>query len=181
MKNVLIACLVLLCSCIPALCQQQLDAATKEDVKQLLELTGARARVQQMRQALDQQFAISAADAYRLKHPNATPLQLRKVAENTMQYLQESDKAVSVDELMAAIVPIYQRHLTHADVRSIVDFYNSSAGKKLLKEQPAIVAESMQAAQALTRKHLPEMAAAAERAAEKNAKPATSGTAKPSH
>jgi hypothetical protein len=179
MKNVLIACLVLLCSCIPALCQQQLDAATKEDVKRLLELTGARARVQQVQQAFDQQMVTSVTDVYRFKHPNATPLELRKVAENTRQYMQDSNKAVSIDEMMDAIVPIYQRHLTHADVGSIINFYNSSAGQKLLKEQPAIMAESMQAAQALAQKHLPEIVAAAERAAEKNTKPASSSTGKP--
>ena len=181
MKNVLIACLVLLCSCIPALCQQQGDAATKEDIKQLLEVTDARARLQQMQQAFNQQFAISAADAYRLKHPNATPAQLRKVADTTRQYMQDSARSTSIDELMAAIVPVYQRHLTHADIMGIINFYKSAAGQKLLKEQPAITAECMQAATAVTRKHFPEIAAAAERAAEKNAKPASSGAGNPSH
>jgi hypothetical protein len=180
MKNVLIACLVLLCSCIPALCQQQPDAATKEDVEQLLQLTGARARVLQMRQAFEQQIAASAADAYHLKHPNATPLQLRKVAEVTRQYMQDSDKTMSIDELVNTIIPVYQRHLTRADVKSIVTFYNSPAGQKLLKEQPAITAECMQAAQALVQKHLPEILAVGERAAEKNARPASSGTSNPS-
>jgi len=174
MKNVLITCLVLLCSCIPAVCQQQLDAATKEDVEELLTLIGTRARMQQMWTGMAQQAATSAADAYRLKHPDATPLELRKVAEVTGQYVQDSIGAFSIDELIDAIVPIYQRHLTHSDVQSIIDYYKSSTGQKFLKEMPAMMAESMQAVQPIIQKHLPEMEAAAERAAEKSAKPASS-------
>ncbi len=180
MKNVLIACLVLLCSCMPALCQQQLDAATKDDVEELLTLTGARARVQQTWAGMAQQAATSAADAYRLKHPDATPLELRKVAEVTGQYMRDTFKAVSIDELLAAIVPVYQRHLTHADLRGIIDFFNSSTGQKYLKEMPAMTAESMQAVNPIIQKHLPEMEAAAEKAAENSMKPASSSTGSPS-
>lgn len=176
MKNALIACLVLLSSCIPALCQQDWVPATKEDVRQLMELTGARGRVQQMWAVMAQQAATMAAGAYHRKHPGATPAQLRKVAEATAQYMQESYKAFSIDELMAAIVPIYQRHLTHADVRGIIDFFSSPVGQKYLKQMPAMTAESMDAIQPIIQKHLPEMEAAAEKMSEKVAKPASTGT-----
>jgi hypothetical protein len=98
-----------------------------------MELTGARGRVQQMWAVMAQQAATMAAGAYHRKHPGATPAQLRKVAEATAQYMQESYKAFSIDELMAAIVPIYQRHLTHADVRGIIDFFSSSTRTEVLE------------------------------------------------
>jgi len=175
MKNFLLSFVILLLGCTPALCQQQLDAATKEDVEELLTLTGARARVQQMWTAMAQQAATTAADAYRLKHPDATPLELRRIAEGTGQYMHDALNTLSIDELLDAIVPIYQRHFTHADVRTVIDFYSSPTGQKFLKEMPAMMAESMQAADPIVKKHLPEMEAAAEKAMEKAVKESEDG------
>ncbi|AND68671.1 hypothetical protein ATSB10_12170 [Dyella thiooxydans] len=47
-------------------------------------------------------------------------------------------------ELSAKLVPIYQRHFTEQDVRGLLKFYRSPLGKKLLLEQPSIMAEVMQ-------------------------------------
>src|SRR3954451_18982493 len=38
------------------------------------------------------------------------------------------------DEMIEAVIPVYQQHLTHADIRGIIDFYNSEPGQKYLKE-----------------------------------------------
>lgn len=104
------------------MCQQQLNAATKEDVEEFLNLMGIKSLVQQMWSQEAQRVATTAADSYRLKHPDATPLQLRKVAEASGLSFQSSIKVLSVDELIDAMVPVYQQHLTHADMRSIIDF-----------------------------------------------------------
>ena len=47
-------------------------------------------------------------------------------------------------ELTGKLVPIYQRHFTEQDVRGLLKFYRSPLGKKLLLEQPSIMAEVMQ-------------------------------------
>ncbi len=82
-------------------------------------------------------------------------------------------KIFSADEMLDVMVPIYQQHLTHADVQSVIEFYTSSAGQKLLKEMPAMVTESMQAVQPIIKKHLPEMQAAADKAVQQAAKAAS--------
>ncbi len=51
-----------------------------------------------------------------------------------------------VDELIDVMIPVYQKHLTKSDVDAMIVFYSTPTGKKLLKEMPAITAESMQAA-----------------------------------
>ena len=165
--------LFLLATWFPAFCQQQLDAATKDDISQLMELAGSRAVIQQLWAGMAQQSASTAADAYRQQHPDATPLPLRAIAESTGRYMQElTTKIFSVDELLEAIVPIYQRHLTHADVQSIIAFYSSPPGQKVLKEMPTMMAEAMQAMDPIIKKHLPEMQAAAEKAVADAAKTA---------
>lgn len=164
MRKIFLAVFVLLLGCAPAFCQQPLNAATKEDVEELLTITGARERVQMMWAQMGRQAATTAADGYRLKHPDATPLELRKVAEATGQSFQSEMAVLSIDEVIEAVIPIYQQHLTHADVRTIIDFYNSEAGQKYLKELPAMTSESMAAMDPIIKKHLPEMQAAAEKA-----------------
>jgi len=44
------------------------------------------------------------------------------------------------------MIPVYQKHLTKGDVDGLVAFYSSPTGEKMLKEMPAIMSESMQAA-----------------------------------
>jgi hypothetical protein len=95
MKRILIATFVVLLCCAPALCQQQLNAATKEDLQELMTLTGARARIEQTWAQMGQQAATTAADSYRLKHPDATPLELRRVAEVTGNSFQNVMKVFS--------------------------------------------------------------------------------------
>ena len=170
MKKTLVAVVLVLFSCAPAFSQQQLDAATKEDVEQFMQLMGMRERIQQMWAAMAQQAATTAADSYRHQHPDANPLELRKVAESAGQYMQEAVRAFSVDEMLDAIVPVYQQHLTHADLVTIMDFYKSPTGQKFIKESPAMMAEAMQAIQPILKKHEPEVEAAAQRAIERSAK-----------
>ena len=167
MKNTLLSVLVLLFGLVPAVGQQPTAPATKQDVEDLLTITGARERVQEIWAGMGRQIAMSMTQAYREAHPSATPAQLHKLAEAARLSFQASVKTIPVDELLAPIVPIYQQHLSHKDVQSIIAFYRTPAGKKYLEEMPAMSAESMQAVQPVIRKHLPEMEAAAEKAAEK--------------
>lgn len=57
-------------------------------------------------------------------------------------------KRVKTEDLVEMLVPIYDRHLTHADVTSLIEFFQSPAGKKLVSVQPEIMKESMQVGQA---------------------------------
>jgi uncharacterized protein len=59
--------------------------------------------------------------------------------------------------LINAIIPIYQRHLTKTDIEEMIRFYSSPVGQKLLREQPQIIQESMQAGAAVQQKRMDEM------------------------
>jgi uncharacterized protein len=47
------------------------------------------------------------------------------------------------DELVELVIPIYERHLTHEDVKGLIAFYESPLGRKLVAQQPLIMEESM--------------------------------------
>ena len=166
MRKALVVAFVLLLSCAPAWCQQPAPA-TKQDVEELLTLTGAKTRVQQIWAQMGQQMATTAADSYHLKHPDATPLQLYKVSQIAGKSFQSGVGVLSVDEMIAAIIPIYQQHLSHADVQAIIAFYHTPAGQTYLKEQPAMQSESMKAMEPIIKKHLPEIQSASDKAIQK--------------
>lgn len=56
-------------------------------------------------------------------------------------------RKVKTDDLMEMLVPIYDRHLTHTEVTSLIEFFQSPVGKKLVSVQPEIMKESMQVGQ----------------------------------
>ncbi len=56
-------------------------------------------------------------------------------------------KEVSADELISLIVPVYQKHFTEDDMKALIAFYKSEAGKKYVSKLPAISQESMQLGQ----------------------------------
>lgn len=51
------------------------------------------------------------------------------------------------DELVELMVPIYAKHLSAQDVKGLIAFYESPAGKHLTSAQPLILQESMAAGQ----------------------------------
>jgi hypothetical protein len=63
-------------------------------------------------------------------------------------------KDMPFDEMTQAMVPTYQKHFTKGDMEALVIFYNSPAGQKLLREMPAITAESMTAIMPIMRQHM---------------------------
>jgi uncharacterized protein len=64
----------------------------------------------------------------------------------------EMFKDFPVDDYLAAVAPVYQKHLTKGDVDALVAFYSTPTGQKILKELPVMTAEAMQAASPIIQK-----------------------------
>jgi len=68
---------------------------------------------------------------------------------NSMIKMMPSDicdsfkKALNADEMMELVIPVYEKYLTIDDLKSMIKFYKSPAGKKLLEAQPKIMKDSM--------------------------------------
>ena len=69
-------------------------------------------------------------------------------------------KKVKTEDLLDMLVPIYDRHLTHSEVTSLIEFFQSPVGKRLVSVQPEIMKESMQVGQAWGEKLANEVTAA---------------------
>jgi hypothetical protein len=143
-KNLCVmTCLALALSC-SALAQDSTspsDPPSKASIIQFLELMQLKTRMVQMIEGMKKSMKAGAEAGFKQKIPNATPGQLAKIDSVADTVFQ----SFPYGEMLEAMVPIYQRHLTKSDLDAVISFYSSPVAQKLLKEQPAMMAESMQA------------------------------------
>jgi len=71
--------------------------------------------------------------------------------------MDDSMKSFPWDEMMQAMVPVYQKHFTKGDIDAIVAFYSAPTGQKMLKEMPAMMSEAMQSMMPIIRKQMDAM------------------------
>ena len=62
-------------------------------------------------------------------------------------FWDEFMKEIDANQLIELNVPIYDKHLTHEDIKGIIAFYESPVGKKFIEVLPKIVEESYAAGQ----------------------------------
>jgi len=136
---------------------QSIEAAgftpSKEEVLKFLVVLRIKAQLAQYFDGVAKQAKHGAEDGFKRKVPDATPAQLAEVDK----FAEGLFKNMPVDEMVDAMVPIYQKHLTKEDLDGILAFYSSPIGQKLLREQPAMMQEGMQAGGEIGRRRLGDM------------------------
>jgi hypothetical protein len=171
MKRTVVLFFLLIASLWPGLAQTQIDAATKQDVEDWMQLTGTRDRIPLIYSAMASQFASGFADRYKQQHPNANPAEVQKAAADATERFQQMLKTIPTDELIDAMIPVYQKYLNHSDIKVINEFYGTPTGQKLLKNMNPMMIEAMQAAQSVMNKHIPKIQAQIEKAAADESRP----------
>jgi hypothetical protein len=63
------------------------------------------------------------------------------------KFWDDVQKEFNPEAMIQLIIPIYDKHLTHDDVRGLIAFYQSPLGRKMSAVLPQITQESMQAGQ----------------------------------
>ncbi len=99
------------------------EAAKVADIRRLLELTGTRDMVEQMKSSMMGQFRKNAPG----------------IPEDMFNEIMAELKA---DDLMESMIPVYSKHFTGEDVKQMIAFYQSPFGQKVLREMPQIITES---------------------------------------
>jgi hypothetical protein len=114
--------------------------ATKADVERYFQIVKSHDMMKKMMAAMTQSMHQMMHEQY-LKHRNELPPDY----ESKMTAMMDDMFAnMPMDEMMQAMVPAYQKHLTKGDIDNLVAFYSTPTGEKLLRDMPAIMAESMQ-------------------------------------
>src|SRR6056297_1361553 len=109
----------------------QVNQEYSETLAKMFELAGSE---QIYKAVLQQSFSM-----YRQQYPN--------VDEEMWNELKTEFLKTSINDLVDMLVPVYQKYLTREDLNKMIQFYQTPAGKKFAKYQPAISKESMQIGQ----------------------------------
>jgi uncharacterized protein len=134
--------------------QSPADApASKEDVQRYLDVMHSREMMTKMMDAMAKPMHQMMHEQY-LKGKDKLPADFEERMTKEMDALMNS---LPFDEMLEAMVPAYQKHLTKGDVNALVAFYSSPTGQKLIQEMPAITAEAMQSVMPLLQKQMETM------------------------
>ena len=145
MKKLLGLALFVLVAMAPLTAQSAGDdtPATKEDVQQLFATMHIREMMRNLMGAMAKQQKQMVHDALRKKAPDISQKDLDRIDAMFDQILKDFDTDAVLDDM----VPVYERHLTKVDIAAMTAFYQTPTGQKMLREQPQMTAEAMQAIQ----------------------------------
>lgn len=114
------------------------DPQKAKVIRRLLEVTGAANIGQQMMDAM--------VVAEKQSHPDVDP-----------KILDRLRAKLDVNDMLEMVVAIYDRHFSTEDLQATLDFYQSPAGQRVLKELPPVMKESMAVGQAWGRQKAMEL------------------------
>jgi hypothetical protein len=127
--------------------------ATKEDIEQYLKVMHSHEMMAQTVTAMSKPIHQMIHEQF-LKDKDKLPAdfeaRMNKEMDDTM-------KSFPWDEMLDAMVPVYQKHFTKGDVDALVAFYGTPTGQKILRELPSITSEAMQSMMPLLQKHIAAM------------------------
>jgi hypothetical protein len=104
------------------------SASKTDDIRRLLELTGSG--------KLGVQVARSLIDNYRKNYPKV---------DST--FWTEFSNEINPDELINLTIPIYEKYFTGDEIRELIQFYQSTTGKKIITVMPTLMQEAMSVGQ----------------------------------
>jgi hypothetical protein len=127
--------------------------ATKEDIQRYMDVMHSRDMMSQMVAAMSKPLHQVIHEQY-LRDKDRLPADF----ETRMNKLMDETMAsVPWNDMLDAMIPVYQKHLTKGDVDAMVAFYQTPTGQKLIKEMPTITAEAMQTMMPLMQKQIATM------------------------
>ena len=145
MKRILMLTFVFLMIALPALAQVADSAsaapATRDDILKLFDTMHIRDQMRLVMDSVAKQQREMIREGLKKRAPQMTEQDLARLD----QFTSDVPKDFPVDGMLDDMIPVYQKHLNKADVDAMNAFYQSPTGQKMLREMPAMTAESMQA------------------------------------
>lgn len=114
--------------------------ASKEDVERYLDAVHSHDMMKQMMQAMSKPMHEMVHQQFLKDQANLPPDFETKMNGIMDEMLND----MPFDQMVQAMVPVYQKHFTHGDIESLIAFYSAPVGQKVLREMPAITGEAMQ-------------------------------------
>lgn len=115
----------------------QTSKAKTEDIKRLMEMTGAKNIATQFASAITQQMFMM----LRAGNPEIPDRAFEVMANELMAFF--SEKMSAPGGLLDLTIPVYDKHFTHKEIKELLAFYESPIGKKVIQTLPQVTSESM--------------------------------------
>jgi hypothetical protein len=133
------------------------NAPTRQQVLRLFEATQLR-RTMEASQEVAMQTAVNTVQQMIRQNGATVDAEMQRQMDAMMRGVMEDVRAVlPVDQMLEAIIPIYQSHYTADEVEAIIAFQNSPVGKKMVNLQSTMMQESAQALAPLQQRAMPEL------------------------
>lgn len=131
-------CFALMLGATPA--QAESSSAEKQhDIRRLIELTGMAGVTAQCSDAMSRQLVFVFREA-RQDVPDDLFLIIRKELDSFY-----AEHATGPNGMVERVVPLYDKHFSHAEIRELLKFYQSELGQKTAAVSPLLSRESLEA------------------------------------
>ena len=114
----------------------KIDSAKEADIRQLMDVTGAKDLGRQLMEAGIAQFRASVTDS-QPDNPRA-----KQFAD---AFAQRFEKHFDPRALTETVIPIYDKRLSNEDLKQLLAYYQSPFGQRMLKVLPEVARESQAA------------------------------------
>jgi uncharacterized protein len=121
--------------------------ASREDIERYLDATHSRDMTKRMLEVIERQTRQMIHQQIS-KNPSLPP-------DFEAQELRRMDgfwKNFPIDEMLQAMIPVYEKHFTKGEIDALVTFYSSPTGQQILAKMPAVAAEAMEASSGIAQK-----------------------------
>lgn len=129
------------------------NAPTREEVWKMLDALQARKNALSMLEQMRQKTKADMQADLQKSGKDSDPEEQKFVSD----LVDGAFNLLSVDEIISAMIPVYQRHYSVEDMRAISAFYSTPAGQRMLEEQPRTMVEVMQAIRPMQMKIIESM------------------------
>ncbi|HZQ19389.1 MAG TPA: DUF2059 domain-containing protein [Terriglobales bacterium] len=163
--GIVFAVFLLAIACLAQDAQPDNSPASKADVEQLFITLHLHEMMQDLMATSMQQSKQLAHETLKKKQPGISDEELKRLDG----FIDDLTKTLDINGMLDDMVPVYEHHLSKQDVQAMLAFYKSPTGQKILREQPAMMAEGMQAMQPRMRKMMGDVMDKAEKLAREDA------------
>jgi len=119
----------------PATAQSEIDRAKVADIRRLLELTGATALAKQAMDSMEKSIKPLLTNSF-------PPGEYREKLIDL--FFERFHSKVSSEQLLDLAIPVYDKYLTHEEIKDLIKFYETPLGQKTLSVLPQLVSEMQQ-------------------------------------
>ena len=122
----------------PAMADQP---ANREDVIKLFAVMRSHEQIHAVMDSMFKQQRLITHDLIKKQYPDTSEEEFQRLDS----FMDDFVKTFPLEAMMDDMIPVYQKHLSKTDVEAMIAFYSAPTGQKLLREMPAMMADSMQA------------------------------------